>query len=208
MPNFTKRAGLLLGLGVLAVPLVGTALAYGCTAIATLSVSKGAAEPGSVVTVTGKGFGTHDPADARSSQPAEIRIGSLTGPVLATASPGGQERNFSVDVTVPEGVSGETFIAATQKNADGRTVYGTPARQAFTVSAPAPAPAPPPSPTVPAPALVPVIRDLVDDRAALDEAVSKCRSRYAARKRQTSRGKRTMAKKRSACVKRARSRLS
>lgn len=134
--GFTKRTGFVLGLGVLTVPLVAAALAYGCTAAAILLPNPGSAAAGSSVTVTGKYFGTHDPEDVNSSKPVEIRLGSVTGPVLATAAPTGGDRAFSVGVTIPSGTApGDTFLSATQLSASGTPVYGTPARQAFTVTA-------------------------------------------------------------------------
>jgi hypothetical protein len=122
--------------GAISVPLVAAALAYGCTSVATLTTSPGAATAGSTVSVTGKFFGTHDgPADATNGL-AEVRLGSLTGPVLATGSPTGSDKSFTVNVTIPAGTpAGDTFIAATQKTAAGTPVYGTPARQAFKVLA-------------------------------------------------------------------------
>ncbi|HWF50959.1 MAG TPA: hypothetical protein VG294_10000, partial [Solirubrobacteraceae bacterium] len=125
--------------GLIAVPMaVAAATAYACTAVATLTDSPGAALPGSTVTVNGAFFGTHSATDSTSAGPVEIRLGSLTGPVLATASPSGTDRSFSVQITIPaDAVSGDTFIAATQQTASGTPVFGTPARQAFTVSAPA-----------------------------------------------------------------------
>ncbi len=141
MRKLRKRALLLIGLGVMLVPLAITAVAYACTAVSTLSISPGAATAGSTVTVTGKFFGTHNPADATSDGPAQIRLGSLSGPVLATASPSGTDRSFTVQVTIPKSAAaGDTFLAATQQTASGTAVYGTPSRQAFTVSAPATAP--------------------------------------------------------------------
>lgn len=137
MKSIGRRAWFLLGLGALAVPLVATALAYGCTAAATLSASPGAAAAGSTVTVTGKYFGTHDPEDVTSNQPVQIRLGSVTGPVLANASPSGTDRAFTTRITIPRGTAvGDTFISATQLSATGTPVYGTPARQAFRVTAP------------------------------------------------------------------------
>ncbi|MDQ6805782.1 MAG: hypothetical protein M3065_12625 [Actinomycetota bacterium] len=63
--------------------------------------------------------------------------------MLATASPSGTDRSFSVQVAVPaDATPGDTFIAATQQTASGTPVFGTPARQAFTVSAPPAPPAP------------------------------------------------------------------
>ncbi len=139
MRKFSTRARLLISLGVLAIPLAAAATAYACTSVATLS-NPAAAVAGSTVTVTGAFYGTHDAADATTAGPVELRLGSLNGPVLATASPSGPDRSFSVKVTIPQTAApGATFLSATQANADGTPVYGTPARQALTVS-----PAPPP----------------------------------------------------------------
>ena len=147
MRSMGRRAWFLLGLGAIAVPLVATALAYGCTAAATLSASPGAAAAGSTVTVTGKYFGTHDPEDVTSNPPVQLRLGSVTGPVLANAAPAGTDRAFTVQFTIPSGTpAGDTFISATQLSATGTPVYGTPARQAFRVTAaPAASGAPGPS---------------------------------------------------------------
>ncbi len=222
MRRIGKRTALMLGLGVLAVPLVGTALAYGCTAIATLQTSSAEGTPGSVVTVTGKGFGTHDAQDERSNRPAEIRMGSLTAPVLATTSPTGDNGTFTAQFTVPaDAPAGETFIAVTQERADGRTVYGTPARQAFTVSAAPAAPAPA-TPTAP-PVVSPDAGDRGDRgagdgqaqrrqaarrRAQRKRAVAVCKRKFSARNATRKVGKRRMAKRRSACIKRARTSFS
>ncbi|HWF52498.1 MAG TPA: hypothetical protein VG294_17785 [Solirubrobacteraceae bacterium] len=133
-----------MSLGLIAVPMAAAAVtAYACTAVATLTDSPGAAVAGSTVTVNGAFFGTHSATDSTSAGPVLIRLGSLTGPVLATASPSGTDRSFSVQVTIPaDAVAGDTFLAATQQTASGTPVFGTPARQAFTVTA-APAPTPP-----------------------------------------------------------------
>ena len=136
MSSFGRRSLFLVCVGAISVPLVAAALAYGCTAVATLTASKSAAAAGTTVTVTGKYFGTHDPATDSTNGLAEIRLGSLTGPVLATGSPVTAERTFTVQVRIPAGTpAGDTFLAATQKTATGTPVYGTPARAAFKVLA-------------------------------------------------------------------------
>jgi hypothetical protein len=120
------------------VPLAIAATAYACTSVATLSESPASALPGSTVTVNGAYFGIHDPANATTAGPVEIRLGSLSGPVLATANPSGTSRTFSVQVTIPaNATAGATFVTATQATASGTPVYGTPARQFFNVTAPA-----------------------------------------------------------------------
>ena len=144
MRGLGRRTWFLLSLGALCVPLAAAAVAYGCTAAATLSPSPSAAAPGTTVTVTGKYFGTHDPEDINSNSPVQIRLGSLTGPVLGSAKPTGTEREFTVNITVPaETPAGDSFLTATQLSSTGTPVYGTPARQAFKVLPPPPPPPPP-----------------------------------------------------------------
>jgi hypothetical protein len=130
------------------------------------------------VTVNGNFFGTHNPADATSAGPVELRLGSLTGPVLATASPSGTARSFSVQVTIPaDAVPGDAFIAATHSTATGTPVYGTPARQAFTVSAPATVPPlfAPVSFTPPAPScVVPSVKGMTTSAAERKIRASNC----------------------------------
>ena len=134
MRKFGRRAWFLSGLGVLSVPLVAAAVAYGCTAAAILSVNPNTATAGSTVTVTGKYFNTHTNEPTSASR-VQIRFGSVTGPVLAEATPSGQDRAFSVQIRVPDSASGNSFISATQFLPNGTPVYGTPARQAFKVLA-------------------------------------------------------------------------
>jgi hypothetical protein len=154
---------LLLSLAAMAVPLgMAAVTAYACTSVATLSDSPGAGLPGSTVNVSGAFFGTHDPSDATTAGPVLLRLGSITGPVLATATPTGTSRTFTVAVTIPaDATPGDTFITATQADANGTPVYGTPARQAFSVTAP-PAAAPPLfAPVVfTAPCVVPKLRGM------------------------------------------------
>lgn len=141
MNSFGKRSLFLVCVGAISVPLVAAALAYGCTAVATLTASPGSATAGSTVAVTGRFFGTHDPSADNTNGEVQIRLGSLTAPVLATATPTGSDRSFTVNVTIPAGTpAGNTFLAATQHTATGTMVYGTPARQSFTVLAAVAAP--------------------------------------------------------------------
>ena len=141
MRKFGRRAWFLSGLGVLSVPLVAAAVAYGCTAAATLSINPNTAAAGSTVTVTGKYFATHSD-NPTSASAVQLRVGSVTGPVLATAEPSGSDRSFSVQIQVPANASGNSFVSATQFEASGQPVYGTPARQAFRVTPAAAAPGP------------------------------------------------------------------
>lgn len=227
MQNFGKRVWVVVGMGLLSVPLVTVGLAYACTGLATVSSNPGSGAPGSTVTVNGKGFIAHDPSDVRTS-PAEIRLGSMDGPVLATASPAGGSAggSFSVEMTVPQVSPGQHVLVVTQRGADGRPAYGTPARQAFAVIAPPP-PAPAPAPALaqpaplgtlpvavqPAPAATPApsnrrTSSSASRRRALARALASCNRRYSSRKAKTRAGKLRMAKRRVTCRSKARSALS
>lgn len=209
MQNLGKRGWLFISIGLLAVPVTAAGVAYACTGLATVSSNPGAGVPGATVTLTGKGFVAHDPSDARTS-PAAIRLDTLDGPVLATASPEGGPAggSFSVKLTVPQVSPGEHVIVVTQPGTDGRPAYGTPARQVFTVLAP---PAPPPVAAAPAivnpfpvvavppppAASAPTVARRA--RAGLAKALAKCNRQYSSRKAKTRIGKARMAKRRAAC---------
>jgi hypothetical protein len=198
MRKLQERTWLLVSLAALAVPLGAAAVAYGCTATATLS--PGAAAPGSTVTVTGRFFGTHD-ASPGSNGPVELRLGSLSGPVVATAVPSGTG-SFSVPVAVPANASpGETILTATQQRPDGTAVYGTPARQTFTVLEPA-ASMPVFGPVIEQPAATTNVS--AAKKAALADAIAACNHKYTAKQSQSSKVKKGMAAKRAACIKAAR----
>ena len=209
-----KRAWVLLGLGLVAIPLATAAIAYGCTALASLSVSPGAGAPGQVVTVNGSGFGSHDPAGTTNGL-AEIRIGSATGPVLATAAPSGQDRSFSVQVAVPEMAAGDTVIIATQKTSTGTNVFGTPARQAFTVTAPAPRAGGTTTSGLTSSGQTVGTQQVTSTpvtstpakktKAQIARAVAACNRKYNPRRAKSKRGKRLATARRAACIKRAKS---
>lgn len=166
MRKFSRRTTVLVTLGAMAIPLGATAVAaYACTAVATLSETPASAVAGTPVTVTGAFFGVHDPTTATTNGPVDIRLGSLSGPVLAEVTPSGGDRSFSAQVTIPATATpGETFFVATQLTSTGTPVFGTPARQAFTVTAPA-APATPfyaaiSAPVVTVPCVVPSVEGM------------------------------------------------
>lgn len=129
-----RRRWYLVVLGAVAAPVVGASLAYACTALATLSLNPGSGAEGQTITVTGRGFSQHDPADSRTGQPVEIRFDSVRAPLLATAAPGA-DGTFTAQIKVPQVPAGDHVVIATQNRADGRPASGTPARQSFTVVA-------------------------------------------------------------------------
>ena len=217
MRHIGKRVWVSLAMGLLAVPLSAASLAYACTGLATLSTSAASAAPGDIITVSARGFSPHDPSDSRTS-PAELRMDSMTGPVIGTASPSSAQSggNFSVQITVPKVEAGDHVLIATQNRSDGRPSYGTPARTVLTVNAPPPAPAPPPATPQPAPAqaapapapqvaAAPTTTPQVSPATTLARAVERCTKKYSAKKAKTKDGKKRMAARRAACIKQAES---
>ena len=142
MRRVSRRTLVLLTLGAVAIPLCFAAAAYACTSIAELTESPTSAVAGSTVTLTGQFFDIGDAyaGTPNGPGPVQIRFGSLTGPVLASVVPSnanGLNRGFSVQIAIPaNAVPGDSFFTATQADSTGSAVYGTPARQAFTVMAP------------------------------------------------------------------------
>lgn len=230
MHNFAKRAWLLLGLGLLAVPLAALGIAHACTGLATVSANPGAGAAGDRVTISGKGFAPHDPADVRGG-PAEIRMDDQRGPVLATASPqgGAAGGSFSAQITVPQVPPGDHIIIVTQTGAAGQPAYGTPARQVFTVTAPSNSGPPAGQPASPPPAAASANQPPAGQpaagtttagqssgtpaakpngsKAALKKAVAKCKKKYSTKKTKTKAGKKRLAKRRAACISQAKRRF-
>lgn len=113
--------------------LAFAAVAYACTALATLSLSAPAGDPGSSVAVTGSGFAA---AGATAAAPVLVHFGGVDGPVLAEAVPD-RSGNISAPVVIPrDAAPGAQVIVATQKNARGEAQGGTPARAPFQVTGP------------------------------------------------------------------------
>ena len=227
MLNPGKRVFTLVVLGLLAVPLSFAAIAAACTALATIASNPGAAAVGATVTVTGQGFSPHDPSDART-EPAMVRFDSLNGPVVGTASPSSAAAGgkFSVQITVPQLAVGDHVLVVTQNGTDGRPAFGTPARQAFAVTAPPappPAAAPPPPAAPPAPPAAPATAAVVEvpvlsqpfmtpappsAETLLRRAITRCQQRHNPAKAKTRVGKRRVTSRRAACITSARNRLA
>jgi hypothetical protein len=218
MRNSVKRGWLMFGFGLAAIPLSAAAIAYACTGLATVSTSSSSATSGATVVVTGSGFAAHDPSDIRTEQ-AKVRFDDPSGDVVATASPtpandGGK---FSVQITVPALAAGDHVLIVTQNGSDGRPAFGTPARQAFAITAPAAVPAAvvAAAPVAAAPALAPIDVPVLSQpfvtparERALSKAIASCRSRFSVTKAKTKRGKARMTQRRSACIKAARTRYA
>lgn len=132
--RFGRRAGALVGAAV-AVPLVAASIAYGCTALATLSLNNTQADAGGSVSGSGRAFSNATRGSA-SPEPVIVHFNTRTGPVLWSGRPdaGG---NVAFNFNVPGDVqAGSYAIIATQNTADGQPVPGTPARATLTVSGP------------------------------------------------------------------------
>jgi|GEM_PF-6333593 len=204
-----KRVWLLLIMGLLAVPVTAAGIAYACTALATLSTNTSSAAQGASVTVSGKGFAPHDPADIRTT-PVEVHMDTASGPVLAQASPSGNNSGgtFSVDVTVPSVDPGDHVLIATQNGIDGRPAYGTPARAVLTVN-PAPAAAAATPPVVAAFVAAPPVAAMPTAPAApakktMAQRLASCKTKYNVSKAQTKAGKKRVAARRASCMRIAR----
>lgn len=124
-------------LSAMATILMGVgAVAYACTAIATLTVSTTSGLPGSMVDLTGKGFKLGVPVTVTMYDATS----AATGPVLAQAIPeaGGK---FAVSVQVPASAAGTQVISASQTAADGTPISRMAAGAVFQVLDASPPPA-------------------------------------------------------------------
>jgi len=158
-----RRPLYLMAFGAVAVPLVAASIAYACSALASLSVSAQSADSGVTVTGVGRNF-SNAHGGAPSAEPVVLHFNTRSGPVLWSGRP---DANGSVDFSfqVPRTAAGSYALIATQNNADGVPVSGTPARAAFTVAGPiseaiaaeAAAPAAEPVAAAPAPAPAPAV---------------------------------------------------
>lgn len=115
---------------------VTAAAAFACTNLSTLNLSTPAGNPGDVVTVTGSSFRVARATDAvQTTSPVVVHWNGADGPVLAETTPD-KAGNISATFTVPDGSPGYYVIVATQRNAQGRDEYGTPARASFQILGP------------------------------------------------------------------------
>ena len=161
-------------MGVAALIAGFGASAFACANLATLSLSTGAARPGTTVTFTGSSFPVPRASTGLSPTPVVVHWQWEEGPILAEVTP---DRNgtISASFTVPEARPGTYIIIATQKTP--RPIPGAPPEQppAYFAEAGTPARA---SFEVLAPGAVAVIRssavepvDMSDGQGQLDSTV-------------------------------------
>jgi hypothetical protein len=136
-------AGAMAVVGVLSTLLA--AAGWGCTNLATLTLSAEAGHPGDTIILTGTSFPVRrgDP----NPTPVVVHWKSIDGPVLATIVPD-RTGTIGTTFTVPNADPGPVVIVATQRRGlpnpdapDGAPTqfideYGTPARVTFRVLAP------------------------------------------------------------------------
>lgn len=125
-----RRVSAISGL-VTAVVAVGfAATAFACTALATLETATASTAPGTNVVTTGSSFA------AKSAGPVVIHWNGVAGPEVGRATPDANG-NITASVAVPKTADpGQYVLVATQANAKGEPVYGTPARASLAVTAP------------------------------------------------------------------------
>jgi len=116
----------LAGVGV----LLPASAAWACLSLAGITTGGGSVAPGGTLTLSGVEFG---------SNPVQVHLDSLDGPVLATATPDAKSGNFTQAVTLPADVpAGQHVLMATEAaaTANGKNdgaATGVPARAVIQV---------------------------------------------------------------------------
>src|SRR5438105_4419526 len=131
--SFKQKAGSL-GTVVAGALLATAAVGYACTSLATLNLSSSAGKAGDTVTVTGSSFNVNS-KDVTQSFPVVLHWNGVDGATLGQVQPD-KAGNVSATFTVPDGQPGYYVIVATQRDAKGADVYGTPARASYQILGP------------------------------------------------------------------------
>jgi hypothetical protein len=127
-----RRLGFFFIIGA-AVSLIAVSTAWACGVLATVTLDKTSAAPGSVVNFTGKNYNS-----TAAFGPVQLHLNTRTAPALpttpATITPVGSNR-ISGSFTLPAGLSpGWYAVLATQYNATtGAPKSGTPGRTSIRV---------------------------------------------------------------------------
>lgn len=119
-----SKTRVLVGAFVILLVLGGGALAFACTALATLDIAPGQAAPGQPVDVVGKGF-SYNPV---LYGPVEVRFNGPNGPVVYSGRPAVLSDGFEFSMSVPDVAPGYYTFIATQYDLFGKPRAGTPAR--------------------------------------------------------------------------------
>lgn len=143
-----RRARLVLGVAALTatVATITAASAFGCTNLATMTLSSNNGHPGDTITLIGTSFPVPRATSGTPATPVTIRWKANDGEVLAEVVPD-RTGTITVTFTVPPSEPGNVVILGTQKRTivnpdrpDAPPAYldepGTPARATFRVLAP------------------------------------------------------------------------
>ena len=130
----TARRGTVGGLAVLGVLVLLGAAAWACTPQASLRATPGSGTVGTKITLTGSSFDS-------AGQPVKIWWGGAGKTLVATAAVTAS-RSITATFAVPDAPGGVHVIAATQLDANGQPVAGSPVNTTFKVEGAAPAAAP------------------------------------------------------------------
>lgn len=127
------------GLVAGALAIVPAGAAWACLSLAGVTTSSATVQQGGTVTVNGVEFG---------SNPVQIHLDSLDGPVLATVTPNSDSGGFSQAVPLPADISAGQHVlvatepAATTNGKNNGSSTGVPARTLIDVTGPGGAAAP------------------------------------------------------------------
>lgn len=106
------------------------ATAFACTALATLETSTASTAPGTNVVATGSSFA------AKGAGPVVLHWNGVAGPEVGRATPDANGA-ITTNVAVPKTADpGQYVLVATQADAKGQPVFGTPARASLAVTGP------------------------------------------------------------------------
>ena len=130
--RFHKTIGAV-GALALATIIGPMAVAWACTSLASVSLTPGAGVTGQRVVGEGYGFGTSH--SGSPVEPVEVRWQKADGPVIASVSPDANG-NFKFSFVAPQGAPGYYTVIASQKDAKGNYVSGSPARATFALNHP------------------------------------------------------------------------
>lgn len=124
-----RKLGLILVFGA-ALPLAVASAAWACGVLTTLSLDQKVASPGQTLTATGRNWNANVTAST-----VTLRLQSRSGTVLATGVTPDATRRISRQFILPASLSpGWYVVLATQFNANGSPVAGTPGRTTLRVS--------------------------------------------------------------------------
>lgn len=118
-----------------AVMLTAASLAYACTVQSNIDVDKEAGAPGSTVDGTGSSFASATGRQAVLNggvNPVQVHFNSMDGAVVWSGMPDSAGK-IAFSFPVPQNAAGPVTIVATQADASGQPISGTPARTAFEV---------------------------------------------------------------------------